>query len=157
MKKPVLFIWILTVSALLSVGKVYANAPSLEVEGYARETPPGAPMSAVYLSLHNLGEQKRLLAAVELPGNQEAEADLHTTEYREGISRMRPLKQVAIAAGERLQMAPGGVHLMIRGLRLRAGDSLPLRLVFTDGFSLEIQVPVVGRDKTGKDHHHHHG
>jgi len=157
MKKPALSVWILLVSALLFIAKAHAVDPHIEVDGYARATPPGAPMSAAYLSLHNTGARDLLLEAVELPGSQGGGADLHTTERSEGVSRMRPLKQVAIAAGQQLQMAPGGIHLMIHGLRLRAGELLPLRLVFNDGSSLEVQVPVVGQGTAEKDHHHHHG
>ncbi|WHI50829.1 copper chaperone PCu(A)C [Microbulbifer sp. MLAF003] len=107
MKKPVLSVWIIAVGVLLFVSRAYAIALPLQVEGYARETPPGAPMSAAYLSLHNTGEHLLLLKAVELRGKQDIGVDLHTTESSDGISRMRPLEQLAIAAGQKLQMAPG--------------------------------------------------
>ncbi|WP_444923542.1 copper chaperone PCu(A)C [Microbulbifer sp. DLAB2-AF] len=157
MKKPNVFVWILLSSSLLYTLGALALTQSLMIEGYARETPPGAPMSAAYLSLHNTGKQPLQLTAVELPGGVEGAVNLHTTERERGVNRMRPLEKLSIAAGEKLQMMPGGIHLMIHGVRLQAGDTLPLRLLFDDGSSLEVVVPIMGRDGLEKDHHHHHG
>lgn len=130
---------------------------SLQVEGYARETPPGVKMSAAYLTLHNHGTSVRRLLAVELPGQGQASADLHTTVEEDGISRMRPLELLEVPAGGHLRMAPGGVHLMLHGVRLRAGDQLPLRLRFADGQVIEISVPVRKLRATADPHRHHHG
>ncbi|QFT53378.1 copper chaperone PCu(A)C [Microbulbifer sp. THAF38] len=157
MRKTVFFAWGLLISSLFYTVGVSALTNPLLVEGYARETPPGAPMSAAYLSLHNTGEHLLQLTAVELSGDTKGSANLHTTERAQGVSRMRPLEKLAIAAGEKLQMVPGGVHLMIHGVRLRAGESLPLRLLFADGSSLEVLVPIMGREALEKDHHRHHG
>ncbi|GAB2892856.1 copper chaperone PCu(A)C [Microbulbifer echini] len=141
---------------LLLTLNAFALTQPLSVTGYARETPPGAPMSAAYLSLHNTGEQLLQLTAVELPGIDGGSVNLHTTGLEDGISRMRPLDKLVIAPGEQLQMTPGGVHLMIHGVRLHAGVSLPLRLLFSDGTSLQVQVPVMGLKAVEKDRHRHH-
>ncbi|MGL6160509.1 copper chaperone PCu(A)C [Microbulbifer sp.] len=129
----------------------------LQVEGYARETPPGVEMSAAYLTLHNRGTAARRLLAVELPGRAQASADLHTTVEENGVSRMRPLELLEVPAGGSLRMAPGGVHLMLHGVRLRAGEQLPLRLRFADGQAIEISVPVRKLRATADPHRHHHG
>lgn len=140
---------------LLSVAAV-ADQPALHVDGYARETPPGAAMGAVYLRLHNGAEVVRRLLRVELPGHTDASADLHTTEQRDGVSRMRPLEMLAVPAGGEVQMAPGGVHLMLHGLELRAGDTLPLRLHFASGDTVDIEVPVRSL-RAEPEHRHRHG
>ncbi|SHF68947.1 hypothetical protein SAMN04487965_2457 [Microbulbifer donghaiensis] len=127
----------------------------LEFAGYARETLPGAAMSAAYLSLRNASGKELRLQSVELPGLEDADADLHTTVSEGGVSRMRALPELAIPAGATVEMAPGGVHLMLRGVRLRAGEQLPLRLHFAGGEILELHVPV--RQLKAAAEHHHHG
>lgn len=133
-----------------------ANEAMLHIDGYARETLPGAAMTAAYLSLHNGADEGRRLLRVEIPGRTDASADLHTTKERDGVSRMRPLAGLAVPAGSEVQMEPGGVHLMLRGLELRAGDTLPLRLHFASGDAVDIEVPVRGL-QTDAERGHHHG
>ncbi|WP_346838745.1 copper chaperone PCu(A)C [Microbulbifer sp. SAOS-129_SWC] len=125
---------------------------ALDVSGYARETPPGATMSAAYLSLRNSGKAPRRLVAVTLPDRDGAAAALHTTVVDDGINRMRPLAQLAIPAGATVAMAPGGVHLMLRGVRLQAGEQLSLRLHFANGSERNIRVPVRGPQGGGHKH-----
>ncbi|WP_250461427.1 copper chaperone PCu(A)C [Microbulbifer litoralis] len=142
-------------SALLLSVSAAASEATLQIDGYARETLPGAAMSAAYLTLQNGAQERRQLVRVELPGRSGASADLHTTEERDGVSRMRPLDMLSVPAGGEVQMAPGGVHLMLRGVELRAGDSLPLRLHFASGDAIDIRVPVRSlRAAPGGAHHH---
>lgn len=143
-------------SLLLAAGAAAAGEQkaTLEIGGYARETPPGVAMSAAYLTLHNRGTAARRLRAVELPGRAQASAELHTTVEESGVSRMRPLEQLEVPAGGSLRMAPGGVHLMLHGVQLRAGDRLPLRLRFADGQVIEISVLVRKLRATADPHHH---
>ncbi|WP_444929529.1 copper chaperone PCu(A)C [Microbulbifer sp. SSSA002] len=149
---------VLALAFLIAALAVSKNAYSMGIkaEGYVRETPPGAPMSAAFVSLHNTGEGSRVLTGVALPGIEQASADLHTTVAERGVNRMRPLAQLTIAAGASVEMAPGGVHLMIKGLRLQAGEQLPLRLLFADGSRVDILVPVI-RVSDESEHRHHHG
>ncbi|WP_323845638.1 copper chaperone PCu(A)C [Microbulbifer magnicolonia] len=130
----------------------------LQFEGYARETLPGGAVSAAYLSLRNTGDSELRLQRVELPGREDAAADLHATVSEGGINRMRPLAELAIPGGQEVVMAPGGVHLMLHGVQLRAGEQLPLRLRFASGLVLDVAVPVVPLKAVSEDqHHHHHG
>ncbi|WP_193166074.1 copper chaperone PCu(A)C [Microbulbifer hainanensis] len=135
-----------------------ANEAALTVQGVARETLPGAGMSAAYLSLHNSAAAPRQLLRVELPGRVGASADLHTTVTDGGVIRMRPLAQLTIPADGNLAMAPGGIHLMLHGVQLRAGEALSLRLVFADGEALDVSVPVRRAGaRPDKAEHHQHG
>ncbi|GAA5525800.1 hypothetical protein Maes01_02373 [Microbulbifer aestuariivivens] len=129
---------------------------TLAVSGYVRETLPGLSTSAAYLELANRAAAGRQLVLVEVSamGIDNARASLHITEVRDGISRMRPLAQLAIAAGQTVQMSPGGLHVMLEGVQLRAGDMLSLRLRFASGETREVRLPV--RSLQGQKSHHHH-
>lgn len=137
-------------------------AADLEANGYALEMPPGAPMGAAYVSLRDLSGSARILARVELPMHPGGKIEMHTTRQVDGVSRMRALKKITLPGNGAIEMRPGATHLMVHGVKLRAGGALPLRLVFADGSVREMQLPVYRREgqkeATDLDHgHHHHG
>ncbi|WP_226665103.1 copper chaperone PCu(A)C [Microbulbifer aggregans] len=134
------------------------EATDVTVAGFARETPPGAPMGVAYLRIHNGGARERRLLRVELPRHPDASAQLHSTVREGGVSRMRPLSEIELPMGQSLEMQPGATHLMLRGVRLAAGENLPLRLIFADGGALEVEIPVRAEAPSEhRGHGHHHG
>lgn len=144
------------VLVMVFAGQARAEATSqLEIAGYAREMPPGAVVGAAYLTVINSSSRERRLQKVELPANDQASAALHTSEEVDGVSRMRPLTEITLAQHGRLEMRPGATHLMLHGVRLQAGDRLALRLVFADGETVDLQIPV--RNAVSAEHQHHHG
>lgn len=137
------------------------QATAIEVTGYAREMPPGAPMGAAYLNLRELGGRARVLERVELAAHPQGRVELHTTEEVAGVSRMRALKELTLPAGGTIEMRPGATHLMVRGVALKAGQFLSLRLVFADGSTREVTLPVQRLTErtpvAEQQEHHHHG
>ena len=141
------------------------SSASLEVAGYAREMPPGAPMGAAYLRLRNLASGERVLEQIQLPAHPAAKVELHTTLQVDGVSKMRALKNLPLPANGTLEMRPGATHLMVHGVRLSAGETLALKLIFADGSSHDLALPVLGlndklpegmRVEKVENHHHHH-
>ncbi|WGL15005.1 copper chaperone PCu(A)C [Microbulbifer bruguierae] len=157
--------------AAVTTDKAYSSAlaQQLEVTGYAREMPPGAVMGAAYVSLRDLSGSARVLAQVELPAHPQASVAMHTTAEVEGVSRMRPLENITLPGNGTVEMRPGATHLMVRGVALKAGESLPLRLVFADGSMHELVLPIRGMQERAdtrkpaaehsdhQHHSHHHG
>jgi hypothetical protein len=49
-----------------------------------------------------------------------------------GVMTMRPVRTLRIPARSAVALAPGGLHLMMTGLKrpLRAGDRFPVTLIF---------------------------
>ncbi|WP_051687312.1 copper chaperone PCu(A)C [Microbulbifer sp. HZ11] len=137
--------------------------------GYAREMPSGAPVGAAYLQLRNPANAARVLKRIEAPAHPAAKIELHTTQQVDGVSRMRPVEKLAVPAQGVLEMGPGATHLMVHGVRLKAGDTLALRLVFADGGIQQLELPVLGltesppagmragKPQDAHHHHHHHG
>jgi copper(I)-binding protein len=60
------------------------------------------------------------------------------------IARMREVAVLHIAPGEKLELAPGGLHVMLMGLRkpLVAGRTFRLELLFEVAGSREVLVAV---------------
>jgi copper(I)-binding protein len=118
------------------------NAPELQVAGYARPTVEGQSGSAAYLQIRNVGRGDDRLLAVTSP--QVGSVSLHQSNVENGIMRMRSAEAPGLEAGETLTMSPGGLHLMLMGLKapLRPGTRLPLTLSFERSAPLRTTIPI---------------
>jgi copper(I)-binding protein len=118
-----------------------ALADKLTVTGaWARPTPPGATMGAVYFRLHNgSGKSDRLL---RLSTPVAADASVHRTEIVEDIARMREVSVLHVAPGEKVEFAPGGLHVMLMGLKrpLKEGQVFELELLFEVAGRVTVRV-----------------
>jgi copper(I)-binding protein len=104
--------------------------------------PGGAGNGAVYVLIENRGsEPDTLLSATS---DAAATVELHETRQEGGVMRMRPLPKVDIPAGARLEMKPGGHHIMLLGLTrdLHPGDTVTVRLRFEKAGQQVIEAPV---------------
>lgn len=130
-------------AALLSSVGLTVNAAGLEVgDPYVRAVPPGQPNSAAFMTLHNTGSEDRTLIGAESPAAETVE--LHTHVEEAGMMRMRRIERIAVNAGETTTLAPGGLHIMLIGLKseLTPGQTVELTLIQDDGERLAIQAPV---------------
>jgi len=75
---------------------------------------------------------------------QFARVELHETRLEDGIARMRPVDVLALPSGERVTLAPGGLHLMLLdpARPLAAGGHATLRLQLDDGWLVEVEAEV---------------
>ena len=80
-----------------------------------RATVAGMPTSAAYLKITNNGVSDDRLITAKAAIAQRVE--IHSMEMDNGVMRMRAVDGgVAIAAGESVTLAPGGLHIMLMGL-----------------------------------------
>jgi periplasmic copper chaperone A len=153
-------VWITALlGALLSLAAVAEQNTSLEFENvWVRALPPFQPNTAAYLTLVNRGEVA--VAIVGASSNVAQKVELHTTRKVDGLMRMEPLQALAVAPGERVELAPGGTHLMLLGLAYMPapGDDvrLCLQLVSGDEVCTVAEVRRNGDVPEPKDHQHHH-
>lgn len=118
------------------IGDIVVHQP------WARELPPVAHTGAAYLSIHNTGTQAdRLLSATSPVA---ARVEMHSHEHAAGMMRMQQVEAVALPAGQQVDFAPGGLHLMLIGLRqpLAAGQDFTLELNFEHAGRVQVQVEV---------------
>lgn len=98
---------------------------------------------AVYFVVRNEGATADTLDGIEITA---ATASLHQQTGAGGaMETMVPLAFAAIPAGESLQFAPGGRHVMIEGLArpIGAGDVLPMTMVFRRAGRAPVAARVV--------------
>lgn len=108
---------------------------------WARATPPGVQVGAVYLTIHNAGAADRL---VKVTTEASEKAELHQTLMEDGQMQMRPIEILEVPQGGEAVFQPGGMHLMLIGLKqpLREGAAVPLTLTFERAGTIQIQARV---------------
>src|SRR5260370_41363555 len=109
---------------------------------WARATPGGAKTGAVYLTLINDGSiGDRLLSATTTVADK---VQFHGISEDNGVSRMREMHTVEVAPGARVSFNPGGMHIMLLGLKhpLKVGQSFPLTLTFEKTGNEDVSVPI---------------
>jgi copper(I)-binding protein len=102
-------------------------------EGWVRLPPGPMPMAAGYGTIRN--DCRSAVVVIGAGSKAFGDVSLHETTLVEGISRMREVERLPIAAGATVELKPGGLHLMLMQpeVTLKEGAALPLRLSLEDG------------------------
>jgi copper(I)-binding protein len=120
----------LFVVGLFVLTSASATPPRITVSG-AWTRPAAAGMNAAgYLTVANQGRfQDRLTGAASPIA---ARVTLHQSHMVGNVSVMRALDGIAVASRGQINLAPGGFHLMLEGLKrpLRPGERAPVTLQF---------------------------
>lgn len=111
----------------------------------ALATVPGQGVAAAYMTIKSRAAARIVSAESDAAGA----VQIHSMSMRDDIMRMRQLDSLDLPAGQEVRLVPGGVHLMLAGLKhpLRAGSSVDLRLtvIGADGkrHVVQLNLPVV--------------
>jgi periplasmic copper chaperone A len=125
--------------ATISLG---ARAADIAIgDPYARAVPPGQPNSAVFMLLENNSKADRALVSAESPAAKTVE--LHTNVDEGGVMKMRRIDKIDIPAGKTVTLKPGGLHVMLIGLKeaLEPGAMVHMMLTFDDGSKAHVMAP----------------
>lgn len=101
--------------------------------------------SAAYMTLKNSGKVSDKLLRVDSDVAQAVE--LHVSEMKDGVMRMHPVEFIEVPAQSSVELQPGGLHIMLIGVKkeLGVGDSVLLDLIFEQSgkmtVSAEVRVP----------------
>jgi len=140
---------LLAAGALALSGIAAASAHSYLQNGisilhpWARPTAEAAKTGAVYLSLSNRGDAADTLVSASTPVADKAEIHEHVEEN--GVLKMRAVPGgLKLAPGASAEFKPGGLHVMLFGLkqRLEEGTSFPLTLIFDKAGPVPLEVRV---------------
>lgn len=120
---------------------------------WARATPPTAPTGGGYLSVKNTGTAPDRLMSVSSPAAKTIQ--VHEMKMEGSVMRMREIDgPLEIKPGETVTLAPGGMHLMMMGLKapLKQGEKVPLTLVFEKAGKIDVDLSVVAMGATPGHH-----
>lgn len=137
----------------LSIAAVAAQAGDAPtVSGaWSRATPPGVEVGAAYMVIQGGDRADRLVGASSERADM---VHLHDVVEEDGVAKMRSTEEVEIPAGQRVELAPKGKHLMLMGLDapLVAGQTYTLVLRFAESGEQTITVTV--RPASAESSHH---
>jgi len=123
-----------------ALGASLAGLPAFAGElavtnAWSRSTPPGVTVGVAYFTLKNdTGKSDRLL---KITTPVASKVQVHRTEIQDGMARMREVAVLHVDAGQTLEFAPSGMHLMLMGLKqpLVEGRTFEIDLLFEENGS----------------------
>jgi copper(I)-binding protein len=110
--------------------------------GHGAAAHGGGGNGAVYVTIVNGGgSPDALVSAVT---DAAATVELHETVQEGGVMKMRPLTRFEVPGGGRLEMKPGGHHIMLLDLKrdLKPGDIVSVTLTFDKAGRMSVDAPV---------------
>ncbi len=124
---------------------------------WVRAAPPTARVMAGYVTLHNQSDHPQTLTGVSSPMFERIE--IHESYVEDGISKMRQLPQLEIAANAMATFAPNGMHLMLIGptVATKRATRIEMTFIFADGSRKSLDVDVLKRGDTAmpmQQHNH---
>jgi periplasmic copper chaperone A len=139
---------LLVVGFVFAAGAASAQTGGLRVENaWARATPGKSQIGAAYVTIQSPTPDRLVVASTRVA----KEAQLHTMEMSGMVMKMRPISDVDIPADKPVTLGPGGMHIMLMGLKepLKAGQSFPLTLNFAKAGTRTVDVAVEPVGATG--------
>jgi len=143
------------IAALIFAAPLAALAGPIEIrDAYAHVTSTAQPVGAGFVTIANSGAADRLVS-VSCTCSQSAE--LHSMTMDGGVMKMRKLEGIDVPAKGSLVLEPGGMHLMLIGLKapLAEGQSVPLELRFDKVGVVKTTLKVKSRVPSGYEGHEH--
>lgn len=131
-------------------GSPAAADPVTISDPWARETPAGARMGSVYLTIVSAAGDRLLRASV--PRSVAARTQIHETIVRQQTDgggesmTMRQVPSLELPPGREVELKPGGFHLMLIDLKhpLKAGDKVAVTLRFERAGKRTVTADVRG-------------
>lgn len=122
---------------------------------WAKASAGMAANGAAFLKITNSGEADRLIGAKTTIADR---TELHTHTMDGGVMKMRQVQAIEIPAGGTVALEPGGLHVMLLGLKapLKENDKFPLTLTFEKAGSVDVDVKVEALTTTPAEAHKAH-
>ncbi|HYD71578.1 MAG TPA: copper chaperone PCu(A)C [Candidatus Binatia bacterium] len=137
-------------------GAEEAPAAALRAENaWAAPTPGGVDVSAGYLTLVNDAAAEDVLLSASSARAERVE--VHEMTMEGGVMQMRAVARLAIPAGQSVELAPSGRHLMFYGVTqpFAVGETIPVRLTFERAGDIDVSLPVRRPGASTAEHNGH--
>jgi periplasmic copper chaperone A len=135
--------WLAALFLLSGAAHAGASATVSVSNAWSRATPPATSVGVVYAEL--VASEADELIAIEASGVAER-VEVHVSSSDGGTMKMRPLASVMLPARQRVFFQPGGMHVMLIGLRkpLVAGTTIPLTFKFRSAVTVLAEARIIG-------------
>lgn len=128
-----------------SVGRAPVSAQEAAVvarDAWVRVPAPSKDETALYVVLENHSAERRAVVAVS--SDAAGKAEMHQMKMDGKLMTMSPVGQIAIPANKKTELRPGGLHIMLFGLKARSaiGDSVQVTLTLDNGSTIAFAATV---------------
>jgi len=110
---------------------------------WIKNLPASVPVRAGYMTIHN--PQSKAVSIVSLRSDAFASIEIHQTIEQDGMMRMEQVRSLNIESNSSVQLAPGGLHLMMMNPSepTQPGDLLEIVIVLDDGSEQRVEMQVL--------------
>jgi copper(I)-binding protein len=129
--------------SLIFAGSVQPQSSSIAVhDAWVREPLANRNETAAFAVVENSSAELRSIVRVET--NAAEKAELHEMKMTGAMMRMSPVEKIEVPAHGKTELKPGGLHIMLFGLRKPAiqGEKIELKLTLDDGSSIAVSAEV---------------
>ncbi len=145
---------ILTLFVSTATAHEYKQGALSIVHPWSRPVAAGIKTGAAYLSIRNDGKEADRFIGVKTDVCDTA--DMHATIQDGDVMKMRKLEGgVALQPGTTVKFEPGGMHIMLMGLKqpLNEGSSFPMTLIFEKAGEVPVEVKIENKSVSGPEDH----
>ena len=131
---------LLLILLLILPGSAFAE---LDIsDAWIKNLPPTIPVRAGYMTIHNA--QTHTLSIVAIHSDAFTSVEIHRTIEQDGMMRMEPVPSLTIEPDSSVQLAPGGLHLMMMNPAepTKPGDTLMIVIELDDGSTQSLKLIV---------------
>lgn len=106
----------------------FAQATITIENAWVRTSTPGQKVGAAYMTIKSNENVEMVYAETTRAGSVE----MHSMTMNNGVMKMRMLESLEVKANQPVNLAPGGLHLMLFDLNapFKAGEKVSFRLCF---------------------------
>lgn len=141
--KRLLIATAITLLSPLAMAQTATTGPLSIEHVWARSSAASSQNAAVYLTLSNHGKTPDRLLTASTP--YASQTQIHRSSVENGVMQMREITDgIAVQPGKTVKFAPGGLHIMLLGLKqpLKSGEHFPLSLRFDKAGERQVEVKV---------------
>lgn len=147
---------VMTASSLFVSIAAYGDDGPMIMGAWARPSIGSTGNSAAYMKVMNQGDAADRLVGVK--SDVAKRTEIHTHIMEDNVARMRRVEGgVDVPAKGDVEFKPGGLHVMLIGLKtkLAEGQAFPLTLVFEKRGEVVVNVKIQkSAGKSGDSHSH---
>ena len=140
---PLLFISSCFYGSAFASDAVLDSGTTLTIENaWIAEAPPVSRVMVAYMTLKNTGPNN--IEIIDAESDLYSSIEFHETLHEDGMARMIRHASLEISAYNSLELKQGGPHLMLFNptKRLKAGDTVDIKLMTKNNITKTISVPV---------------
>jgi copper(I)-binding protein len=143
--------------AMLAAGLFLSGAALAQVtvsDPWIRATVPAQKTSGAFMQLSSKKDARLVAVRTPVAGS----AEMHQMEMQGQSMKMRAVDAIALPAGQQVNLASGGYHIMLFELKrqLKEGETVPVTLVLEDArhqrSEVNVAVPVKPLDYSAPGH-----